>query len=128
MFQKLEEVEKRYEEITQKISDPEIISKQDQWQTLMKEHAEIEPVVLKYKEYKQAQKAVEDAKEMLNDPEMKELAEADLLENKEKLPKLEEEIKILLIPKDPNDDKNVICEIRGGAGRRRSSLICRNSI
>ena len=128
MFQKLEEVEKRYEEITKKISDPEIISKQEQWQTLMKEHAEIEPVVLKYREYKQTQKAIEDAKEMLNDPEMKELAEIDLLENKEKLPKLEEEIKILLIPKDPNDDKNVICEIRGGAGRRRSSPICRNSI
>ena len=116
MFQKLDEVETRYEEITKKISDPEIISRQEEWKSLMKEHAEIEPVVLKYREYKNVNKAIEDAKEMLSDPEMKELAEIELLENKEKLPKIEEEIKILLIPKDPNDDKNVICEIRGGAG------------
>lgn len=122
MFQKLEEVEKRYEEITKKISDPEIIAKQAQWQPLMKEHAEIEPVVLKYKEYKKTNQAIIEAKEMLNDPEMKELAEMELLENKEKLPKLEEEIKILLIPKDPNDEKNVICEIRAGAGGDEAAL------
>ena len=122
MFQKLDEVEKRYEEVTKKISDPEIIAQQSQWQTLMKEHAEIEPVVLKYREYKKANQAIEDAKEMLKDPEMKELAEIEIEENKEKLPKLEEEIKILLIPKDPNDDKNVICEIRGGAGGEEAAL------
>ncbi len=122
MFQKLDEVEKRYEEVTKKISDPETIAKQDEWKKLMKEHAEIEPVVLKYKEYKKANQAIEDAKEMLNDPEMKELAELEIAENKEKLPKLEEEIKILLIPKDPNDDKNVICEIRGGAGGDEAAL------
>ena len=122
MFQKLDEVEKRYEEVTRKISDPEIIAQQSQWQALMKEHAEIEPVVLKYKEYKKANQAIEDAKEMLKDPEMKELAEIEIEENKEKLPKLEEEIKILLIPKDPNDDKNVICEIRGGAGGEEAAL------
>ena len=122
MFQKLEEVEKRYEEVTKKISDPEVISKQEEWKALMKEHAEIEPVVLKYREYKKANQAIEDAKAMLNDPEMKELAELDLEENKERLPKLEEEIKILLIPKDPNDDKNVICEIRGGAGGEEAAL------
>ena len=122
MFQKLDEVEKRYEEVTKKISDPETISKQDEWKKLMKEHSEIEPVVLKYKEYKKANQAIEDAKEMLNDPEMKELAELEIAENKEKLPKLEEEIKILLIPKDPNDDKNVICEIRGGAGGDEAAL------
>ena len=122
MFQKLDEVEKRYDEITKKISDPEVIAQQSQWQTFMKEHAEIEPVVLKYREYKKAKQAIEDAKEMLKDPEMKELAEIEIEENKEKLPKLEEEIKILLIPKDPNDDKNVICEIRGGAGGEEAAL------
>ena len=84
MFQKLDEVEKRYEEVTRKISDPEIIAQQSQWQALMKEHAEIEPVVLKYKEYKKANQAIEDAKEMLKDPEMKELAEIEIEENKEK--------------------------------------------
>ena len=122
MFQKLDEVEKRYEEVTRKISDPEIIAQQSQWQELMKEHAEIEPVVLKYKEYKKANQAIEDAKEMLKDPEMKELAEIEIEENKEKLPKLEEEIKILLIPKDPDDDKNIICEIRAGAGGEEAAL------
>ena len=122
MFQKLDEVEKRYDEITKKISDPEVIAQQSQWQTFMKEHAEIEPVVLKYREYKKAKQAIEDTKEMLKDPEMKELAEIEIEENKEKLPKLEEEIKILLIPKDPNDDKNVICEIRGGAGGEEAAL------
>ena len=71
MFQKLDEVEKRYEEITKKISDPEVINEQDEWRNLMKEHAELEPVVLKYREYKNANKAIEDAKELLKDPEMK---------------------------------------------------------
>ena len=85
MFQKLDEVEKRYDEITKKISDPEVIAQQSQWQTFMKEHAEIEPVVLKYREYKKAKQAIEDAKEMLKDPEMKELAEIEIEENKEYL-------------------------------------------
>ena len=122
MFQKLESVEKRYEELTEKISNPEIIAKQTQWREYMKEHAEIEPIVQKYREYKKAKQAMEEAKEMLNDPDLKELAEIEILENKEKLPALEEEIKILLIPKDKDDEKNVICEIRGGAGGDEAAL------
>ena len=73
MFQKLDEVEKRYDEITKKISDPEVIAQQSQWQTFMKEHAEIEPVVLKYREYKKAKEAMEEAKEMMEDKELKEI-------------------------------------------------------
>ena len=122
MFQKLDSVEKRYEDLTIKISDPDIISKQDEWKNYMKEHAEIEPIVEKYREYKKVKQAIEDAKEMLEDPEMKELAEIDLLDNKDKLPKIEEELKILLIPKDPDDDKDVICEIRAGAGGEEADL------
>ena len=122
MFQKLDSVEKRYEDLTKKISDPEIISKQDEWKNYMKEHAEIEPIVEKYREYKKVKQAIEDAKEMMEDPEMKELAEMELLDNKEKLPKIEEELKILLIPKDPDDDKDVICEIRAGAGGEEAAL------
>ena len=122
MFQKLDSVEKRYEDLTRKISDPEIISKQDEWKNYMKEHAEIEPIVEKYREYKKVKQAIEDAKEMMEDPEMKELAEVELLDNKEKLPKIEEELKILLIPKDPDDDKDVICEIRAGAGGEEAAL------
>ena len=88
----------------------------------MKEHAELEPIVEKYREYKKAEKQLEEAIEMLNDPELKELAEADMLDAKEKLPKVEEELKILLIPKDPDDDKNVICEIRAGTGGDEAAL------
>lgn len=122
MFQKLEAVENRYEELNNKIADPEIIAKPSEWTTYMKEHAEIEEVVLKYKEYKKAIQALKEAEEMLNDPEMKDLAEEEVRANKEIIPKLEEELKILLIPKDPDDDKNIICEIRGGAGGEEAAL------
>ena len=122
MFQKLEDVEKKYIDLTEKISDPEVISRQNEWKVLMKEHSELEPIVEKYREYKKVEKNLEEAKEMMNDPELKELAETEMLEAKEKLPKIEEELKILLIPKDPDDDKNVICEIRGGAGGDEAAL------
>ena len=88
----------------------------------MKEHAELEPIVQKYREYKAAQKAYEEAKEMIADPELKELAEEEMQKAKESMPKIEEELKILLIPKDPDDDKNVICEIRAGAGGEEAAL------
>lgn len=122
MFQKLEDVEKRYIELTNKISDPEVISRQNEWREFMKEHAEIEPIVEKFREYKKTKKEIEDAKEMLSDPDLKDLAEQEMLEKKELLPKIEEELKILLIPKDKDDDKNIICEIRGGAGGEEAAL------
>ena len=126
MFQKLEAVEKRFEELTQKISDPQVIANQNEWRELMKEHAELEPIVEKYREYKKVQKQFDDTKEMLADSntakELKDLAEMEMLEAKEKLPEIEEEIKILLIPKDKDDDKNVICEIRAGAGGEEAAL------
>lgn len=122
MFDKLEEVEKRYIELTKKISDPEVISNQSEWQKLMKEHAAIEDIVKKYREYKNTKKAMEDAEEMMEDKELKELAETEYYEAKDKLPKIEEELKVLLIPKDPDDDKNIICEIRAGAGGEEAAL------
>ena len=122
MFDKLEAVEKRYEELTKMISDPEVISNNSEWQKLMKEHSSIEDVVFKFREYKEAKKQMEEAKEMMEDKELKDLAEIEYYENKEKLPKIEEELKVLLIPKDPNDDKNIICEIRGGAGGEEAAL------
>ena len=118
----LEEIEVKYEDLTRKISDPEVISNQEEWRKMMKEHSDIEPIVLKYREYKTVKQNFEDSKEMLNDPDMKDLAEVEMLESKEKLPVLESELKILLIPKDPDDDKNVICEIRGGAGGDEAAL------
>ena len=122
MFEKLETVEKRYEELTKMISDPEVISNHTEWQKLMKEHASIEEIVLKFREYKKEKQAMEEAEELMKDPEMKELAEEEYYASKEKLPKIEEELKVLLIPKDPDDDKNIICEIRAGAGGEEAAL------
>ena len=122
MFQKLEAVEKRFEELNEKISDPEIIAQNAEWQKLMKEHANLVDVVEKYREYKKAKNDFEEAKQMLVDPELKELAEMEMDELREKIPQLEDELKILLIPKDPDDDKNIICEIRAGAGGEEAAL------
>ena len=122
MFQKLDAVEKRYDELTAKISDPEVIANQSEWQKYMKEHASLVDIVEKYREYKLAKSNFEEAKEMLNDKELKELAELEMEELRVKIPKLEEELKILLIPKDPDDDKNIICEIRAGAGGEEAAL------
>ena len=122
MFEKLEAVEKRYEELTKQIGDPEIIANQKKKKKAIKEHASIEEVVNKFKEYKKVKQAMEDAEELMKDPDMRELAEEEYYSNKEQLPKIEEELKILLIPKDPDDDRNIICEIRGGAGGEEAAL------
>ncbi len=122
MFEKLELVEKRYDELTIQISDPKIISNNNEWKKLVKEHSSMEDVVTKYREYKKTENDMNEAKEMMEDPEMKDLAEEEYYSSKEKLEKLEEELKILLIPKDPNDDKSVICEIRSGAGGEEAAL------
>ena len=126
MFQKLEDVEKRYDELTVKISNPEVIARTQEWQKLMKEHSDMTPIVEKYREYKKVNKNLEEAKEMLSDPELKELAETEMLNAKERLPQIEEELKVLLIPKDVNDDKNIICEIRAGAGGEEAALFAGN--
>ena len=122
MFEKLEAIEKRYEELTREIADPELISNQAEWQKAMKEHASLEELVQKFREYKKVKKEMEEAEELISDPEMKELAETEYYDKKEQLPKLEEELKFLLIPKDPDDDKNIICEIRAGAGGEEAAL------
>ena len=122
MFEKLEAIEKRYEELTKEISNPELISNQAEWRKAMKEHADLEELVQKFREYKRVKKEMEEAEELMTDPEMKELAEQEYYEKKEQLPKLEEEMKFLLIPKDPDDDKNIICEIRAGAGGEEAAL------
>ncbi len=122
MFEKLEAVEKRYEELTKIISDPEVIANQAEWQKAMKEHASIEEVVMKFREYKKVKQSMAEAEELMQDPDMKELAEEEYYSSKEQLPKIEEELKILLIPKDPDDDRNIICEIRGGAGGEEAAL------
>ena len=126
MFDKLDAVERRFEEIGLKMTDPTVISDTEQLTSLMKEHRSLEPIVSVYREYKTAKSDMDGVKEMLEegglDSEMKELAEAELQETKEKTATLSEELKILLLPRDPNDDRNVIVEIRGGAGGEESAL------
>lgn len=124
MFDKLADIERRYIELSDKVNDPEIISNNEEWRKLMKEHSDITPIVEKYKEYRETAQAIEDAKEMLNesDEEMRQLAKEELSEATERFEKIKEEIKILLIPKDPNDEKNVIVEIRGGAGGDEANI------
>ncbi|RBP37795.1 peptide chain release factor 1 [Garciella nitratireducens] len=125
MLEKLDFLEGKYSELNKQISDPEIIADQDKWKKLMKEHAYLEPIVEKYREYKKVLDGMQEAKELLEDKlekDFKEMVEIELEELEEKKEKLEEELKILLIPKDPNDDKNVILEIRAGAGGEEAAL------
>jgi len=122
MFQKLEEVEKRYEELNSLISSPEVIADNQNWRKLTKEHSDISEIVAKFREYKKANADFESAKEMLSDKELKELAEIEMDGLRERIPEIEEELKILLLPRDPNDDKNIICEIRAGAGGDEAAL------
>ncbi|NLY66700.1 MAG: peptide chain release factor 1 [Tissierellia bacterium] len=125
MFDKLSFIENKYEELSKKIIDPEIISNTEEWQRLAKEHAEIEPIVLKYREYTKVKNTLEEDKELLKeklDDEMRELLKEDIAENEKRVEELENELKILLLPKDPNDEKNVIVEIRAGAGGDEAGL------
>ncbi|HHU73978.1 MAG TPA: peptide chain release factor 1 [Clostridiales bacterium] len=125
MFDKLEDLLLRYQEIENELMDPSVVNDQNRYRKLMKEQSDITDVVEKYKEYKKTQTTIEDSLAMLeeeSDEEIRELAKEELNESKQKLEKIEEELKILLLPKDPNDDKNVIVEIRGGAGGDEAAL------
>ncbi len=125
MLNRLEDLEKRYIELSDKINDPDIISDNELWRKLMKEHSDITPIIEKYKEYKQTVEAVEEAKEMLNDnldDDFRQLVKEELNENTKKVDEIKDSLKILLLPKDPNDEKNVIVEIRGGTGGDEAAL------
>ena len=125
MFEKLEQTEKLYRELEQKLADPGLPARQEEWKKLSKQHAELGPVVEKYREYRAVQAERGELEAMLageKDPELAELTREELRAAEEKLAALEEELKILLLPKDPNDDKNVILEIRAGAGGEEAAL------
>ena len=126
MFDKLEELLNKYNELTEKISDPDVIADQNTWRKLMKEQSAIKDVADKYTEYKAVKSNMDEAKELMSDPDMKEMAEEEYYSCKEKLEEMEEELKILLLPKDENDDSNVIIEIRGGAGGEEAALFAYN--
>lgn len=125
MLDKLATIEERYIELGEKVMDMEVINDRELFQKLMKEHADIEPIVFKYREYVETRDSLEEAKEMLRDKledEMKELVKEEIKDLETSLEAIEEELRVLLIPKDPNDHKNVIVEIRGGAGGDEAAL------
>lgn len=125
MIDKLKNINEKYNELNKLIADPKIISDNKLWQKYMIEHSELHPVVEAYNKYVNTEQELKGANEVLDeaiDPEVKELAELEVVELKEKLEELENSIKVLLIPKDPNDEKNVIVEIRAGAGGDEAGL------
>ena len=125
MFDKLEDLRIRLDEILNELQEPDVANDQNRFRKLMKEQNDLAPIVEAYNEYKECKQAIEDSLEMLeeeSDEEMRELAKEELNDNKKRVEELEQELKILLLPKDPNDDKNVIVEIRAGAGGDEAAL------
>ncbi len=129
MFEKLSFIEERFTDLAEKISDPDVIADQETWRKLCKEHSDITPIVEKYREYKKTKETVSEAKELLGDTQEKDfrnMLEEEISEGQKNIAKLSDELKILLLPKDPNDEKNVIVEIRGGAGGDEAALFAGN--
>lgn len=125
MFSKLDEVESRYEEVNMSLQRPDIASNQTQYRALMKELGNLEKIVFVYRDFKKKSENLKSSKELLTaeqDPEMRELIREEVKELEVSLPEIEQQLKILLIPKDPNDDKNIILEIRAGAGGDEAAL------
>jgi len=124
MFDRLDQLEARYEELGLQLSDPKIVSDQENYRKVAKQHRDMEPTVEKFRDYRKLRTAVADAKAMLteSDADMREMAQAELDELEPKLSATEEELKILLLPKDPNDDKNIVLELRAGTGGDEASL------
>lgn len=125
MFDKLEDLRIRLDEILNELQEPDVANDQNRFRKLMKEQNDLTPIVEAYNEYKECKQAIEDSLEMLeeeSDEEMRELAKEELNDNKKRVEELEQELKLLLLPKDPNDEKNVIVEIRAGAGGDEAAL------
>ena len=125
MFDKLEDLRIRLDEILNELQEPDVANDQNRFRKLMKEQNDLTPIVEAYNEYKECKQAIEESLEMLeeeSDEEMRELAKEELNDNKKRVEELEQELKILLLPKDPNDEKNVIVEIRAGAGGDEAAL------
>ena len=125
MFDRLDDLLIRYEELMEELNSPDVAMDQNRFRKLMKEQSDLTPLVEAYREYKKAKETVEDSLMLLEeetDEEMRELAKEELADAKKRIEELEQELKILLLPKDPNDDKNVIVEIRAGAGGDEAAL------
>ena len=125
MFERLDQIEAKYEELTQSMASPEVIADSARYQKTAKAHSEVAPIVERYREYKDLKRGIEESRELLaseTDPEMKAYAREELDKLEARFTAAEEELKVLLLPKDPNDDKNVILEIRAGTGGDEATL------
>ncbi len=124
MFERLDEIKERFKEIEQELSNPDVVKDQNRYRELTKEHSELGQIVRVYDEFLDVRKQIEENKELLKDPdpEMRELAKVELAELEEREAELEERLKVLLLPKDPNDEKNVLLEIRAGTGGDEAAL------
>jgi peptide chain release factor 1 len=124
MFDRLDQLEARYEELGLQLSDPKIVNDQENYRKVAKQHRDMEPTVEKFREHRKLRTAVADAKAMLaeSDADLRDMAQAELEELEPKLATTEEELKVLLLPKDPNDDKNIVLELRAGTGGDEASL------
>ena len=125
MFDRLEDTVNRYEDITAELGNPDVVNDQEKFRKLMKEQSDLAPIVETYKKYKECKQNIEDSLAILDeesDEEMRELAKEELNESKARVEELEHELKILLLPKDPNDDKDIVVEIRAGAGGEEAAL------
>src|SRR5215467_10896196 len=112
MFDKLDATLDKYEDLTQQLSDPQVISDQSRYGKLAKQHRDLETIVDKYREYKAIKEGLAGSRALLSDPDMAELAREDILDLESRIEKAEADLKVLLLPKDPNDEKNVVLEIR----------------
>src|SRR6202041_3769862 len=125
MFERLDQTEARYEELTNALASPNIVNDSARYQKTAKAHAEIAPIVAKYREYKDLTKGIAESKALLadeKDPEMRAYAQEELTKLESRVGGVEEDLKVLLLPKDPNDDKNIILEIRAGTGGDEATL------
>ncbi|WP_263380710.1 peptide chain release factor 1 [Granulicella paludicola] len=122
MFERLDQLEARYEELGAQLGDPTLVNDQENFRKVAKQHRDLEPTVEKFRQYRKLTNSIADAKAMLADADMREMAEMELAELEPQLPVVEDELKVLLLPKDPNDDKNVVIELRAGTGGDEASL------
>jgi len=124
MFDRLDQMEARYEELGHQLADPALVTDQKKFSATAKAHRDLEPVVEKLREFREVKQGVADANTMLadSDADIRQMAEAELLALEPRLTEIEEQLKIMLLPKDPNDDKNIVIEVRAGTGGDEASL------
>ena len=130
MFERLEQIAARYEELGREMASDEVITDHERYQKIAKQHRDLEAVVETFREYQRTKQGIADAQTMLaeTDPDIRAMAQEELTQLEERLPKIEEDLKLKLLPKDPNDEKNVILEIRAGTGRRRGLAVRRGGL